>query len=651
MSKEDTQICTTCGTINPQSGGTCLKCGNLFEEDDNILYAEPTTSTDQTISPPSPSFNDRKSDGSLKTTIQLPLNESFSPTVNNPNSSVSNPEVSEPSSLPASGPQPQLSHRNPLDSVFGMGKKGHTLIITLVGTLLVIIILFLSVSQFLRPVHSNPQPTSTSTSLPYPIYPQAIGVYPDEDGENIGLSDGSYALDVRNERPGSDHKIQASEALRKNDGGGAIALWNQAYNEDSNDAETLIYLEDQRVLASGKPYVTIVVGTLLADKPVDYTSRDELQGAYIGQEMHNKDAHPGDLLLRLLVAKSGNVPTNSIKVANQIVQAAQSDKTIVGVLGWSTTNTSLDVVQIFAKAHLPLLSASAAGDYLTGISLYFFRVISPNKFTAAAIAKYTETKLQLQKLVVIYEKDDPFSQSYVDSFTKQYVADGHQAPPRLTYERLSTLEKMTSIVQSVLPAEPDGVLLVGTRSTDIGNLRKVISDSLPHVKVLASGGIYSSTNITSGVYPYTPGLSFDSSGFPDEWQIIKPFAQVPSFFSEYKSQFDPYNQHAGAPYGYQRPTEYPMQAYDAMITLLQGIQIASGAAKQAITGDDLQQALLKIKGSQSVQGVTGQISFGDDHDPANKENLILQAGEKGLQLVYYQGCFLVGDTDCGPHFA
>jgi ABC-type branched-subunit amino acid transport system substrate-binding protein len=94
-----------------------------------------------------------------------------------------------------------------------------------------------------------------------------------------------------------------------------------------------------------------------------------------------------------------------------------------------------------------------------------------------------------------------------------------------------------------------------------------------------------------------------------------------------------------------------MLAYDAMLTFLKGIQIASTTHKESITGRDLQQALLKVNGAQTVQGVTGQISLGADGDPVNKETIILQAEGSDHQLKYYEGCFLVGDQDCGGHFA
>lgn len=545
-----------------------------------------------------------------------------------------NSEVSASRHVPSLAQDLSLTHTKSVSNIW------LRLLLTVTSILIAALLLFLLVPQFL------PQP--------HPIYPRGIGVSLDENGENIGLSDGSYALDVGNERPGSLYKSQASDALRKGDIGAATALWAQALSIDSNDAEASIYREDQRI--SSQPHVTIVVGTELTSKPVDYTSRDQLQGACIAQLEHNKKVPTeGGLSLRLLIAKSGKNPFNSIKVANQIVEAAKSDKTIIGVLGWGTTKASLDVLKVFkdAQLHLPLLSSSSAGDDLINSSPFFFRVTSLNKEGAHVLAKYAKEGLKLQKLVFVYEYQDTFSQNFVDDFAQEFVSDGHQILIQPKYKHGSNNDEITQIVQQVLDKHPDGVLLVGSRATDIANLLQAISKK-SNVKILTTGAQYASADAPLGEYDM-PDFTFVSSGVPGEWQNIKssehvrPPDYISAFFDDYKLQFDRMRAHENA-YGYQQPDSFVMLAYDAMITLLKGIEIASKTGKNALTGDDLQLALLQIDKDHPVQGVAGQISFGADHDPVNKETIVLEATKgRNFNLKYYEGCFLVGDTDCGGH--
>src|SRR5207248_11109216 len=86
-----------------------------------------------------------------------------------------------------------------------------------------------------------------------------IGVTKASDGEYIGISDGTFAFDTG----GADgtNKSDAASKLKSGDVSGAESLLQAAIAQQSNDAESLIYQEDQQVLASGRSYITIIVGT------------------------------------------------------------------------------------------------------------------------------------------------------------------------------------------------------------------------------------------------------------------------------------------------------------------------------------------------------------------------------------------------------
>ena len=179
------------------------------------------------------------------------------------------------------------------------------------------------------------------------------------DKELIGVSDGTVAFGTG----GSDGalKQQAAAALKAGDPSSAETLWSQALQlpNASNDAEVLIYQEDQNVLSSGKPYITIVVGTIMTGANAG-VGQDDLQGAYTAQKEYNDGFKlPNSVLVRLLVANAGSNATDANTVALQIVQAAQADKTIVGVMGWPFSAHALDAVGTLATAHIPMVSANS----------------------------------------------------------------------------------------------------------------------------------------------------------------------------------------------------------------------------------------------------------------------------------------------------
>jgi eukaryotic-like serine/threonine-protein kinase len=157
-------------------------------------------------------------------------------------------------------------------------------------------------------------PVATANHLP-----NGIGVTKAPDGEYIGISDGTFAFDTN--RPDGHFKTQAADKLKARDVSGAESLWQSGLTADTNDAEEFIYLEDQRVLTSGNPYITLVVGTIMTGESID-VGRYDLQGAYIAQkEFNNGHKLSNNLQVRLLIANSGNVATYATVVAQQIVQA------------------------------------------------------------------------------------------------------------------------------------------------------------------------------------------------------------------------------------------------------------------------------------------------------------------------------------------
>src|SRR6266487_5074160 len=160
----------------------------------------------------------------------------------------------------------------------------------------------------------------------------------------------------------------------------AKTLWQAAIKHETNDAEALIYLEDQRVLASGHPYITFVIGTqLTGNQNRVRTGRDNLQGAYVAQKEYNDGFKlPGGMQVRLLIASIGSQRENIVPVVQRLVQEARKDKTIVGVMGWPFSTSSGDAIGALAAAQIPMVSPTAYFDSLTGISPYFFRVIPSN---------------------------------------------------------------------------------------------------------------------------------------------------------------------------------------------------------------------------------------------------------------------------------
>ncbi len=521
---------------------------------------------------------------------------------------------------------------------------GRNFILFVLAIFLITVVAYFA---FVRGPASTLGPASTpgaTTSAPPPAA-TGIGVTKAPDGEYIGVSDGTFAFDTN--RPDGRFKTQAADKLKGNDVSGAQSLWQSGLQQDTSDAEALIYLEDQRVLASGNPYITIVAGTMLTGDNAG-VGRDDLQGAYVAQKEYN-DGHklPNNVQVRLLVASSGNVATYATTVAQQIVQAAQQDHTIVGVMGWPFSSRTINAIRVLAGAHIPMVSQTASSDQLTGISSYFFRVAPSNKGQGIAGAHYAEQALHAKNVALFVDPADSYSSSLAADFSQQFKADGYTIAVTENYTVGSKGQgQLPGLLQDALSHNPDLVYFSGYAS-DISVLLANLPTSGPaaNIQILGGDALYELSGYSTSGRANFSRLHFTSFAYPDEWEIAGLKAQKPAFFTDYANAYNPNGQPHSSTYGYTRTSSDVMLSYDATLALLAGSSHAlnSVGANKNITPADLQQALTQIKGAQAVQGVSGPIAFDTNGDPVNKPFVILYVDPQGrIHQESLQGHLLVG---------
>jgi eukaryotic-like serine/threonine-protein kinase len=508
---------------------------------------------------------------------------------------------------------------------------------------LLAIFLISTVAYFAFPRSPVSNPSSVPTPGVTPSVPNGIGVTKAPDGEYIGISDGTFAFDTN--RPDGRFKTQAADKLKANDIGGAQSLWQAGLQQDTSDAEALIYLEDQRVLSSGNPYITIVVGTMMTGDNVG-VGRDDLQGAYVAQKEFN-DGHklPNNVQVRLLIASSGNDATYATTVAQQIMQVVQQDHTIVGVMGWPFSSRTINAISVLENAHIPMVSQTASSDQLTGISPYFFRVTPSNKGQGMAEARYAEQVLHAKNVALFVDPSDAYSSSLAADFSLQFKADGNNIIVIENYTVGSQGQgQLPGKLQDALSHNPDLIYFSGYAS-DIS----VILANMPttgqfaNLQVMGGDALYELGGYRINGRAGFGRLHFTSFAYPDEWDIAGLSAQKPAFFTDYASAFNPNGQQPSGIYGYTRTSSDVMLSYDATLALLAASNGALGGGKTSITPGDVQQALTRITGAHAIQGVSGPIAFGPDGDPINKPFVILFVDPQGrIHQERLLGCLKLG---------
>ncbi len=477
--------------------------------------------------------------------------------------------------------------------------------------------------------------------FPYPCTPspspssKGIGVIKVKvlNSECIGVSDGSFAFDTN--RADGALKQQAAEKFVAGNPDGAESIWRDAVEEDTNDAEALIYRESERVRESGSPYITLVIGTILTgDTRAVSIGRDNLQGAYVAQKEYNDRAKTrGGTQIRLLIANTGSDPLYATKVAEQIVKVASTDPTLVGVMGWPFSYQSINANAVLVGAKIPIVSPTSSNDSLTGSSLYLFRVTPSNKSQASVAVEYARQRLRAKKVALFVDPGDEYSKDVANDFSDLLKAQGGT----IITEQYSSdsLDKLPDLLHDALGYHPDLIYFSG-----YGDALTVLMADLPtnaQVQVMGGDPFDEMSKLFSKTIHYDR-LHFTVFASPDEWAWLAG-GQIPAFFNDYKQNFDPYGRHIRDPEGYTHADGNVMLSYDAMLTLLKGCDIAL-SQNLKFTPEDLQQALTTISYKQKVQGVSGRILFGPDHDPVDKIVIVVHFDKNGyLQMDAAQGNF------------
>jgi eukaryotic-like serine/threonine-protein kinase len=478
--------------------------------------------------------------------------------------------------------------------------------------------------------------TTTAAATQIPVSSTGIGTTT-VGGQLIGISDGSASFDT-NRAAGSLMQQAATDFVAKNISG-AQTLWRSATSLDSSDAEPLIYLENQRIITAGSPYITFVVGTILTGVATDVqVGRDSLQGAYLAQkEFNTKNA--GGIQVRLLIANSGADANNVTAVANQIVQAVQKDPTIVGVMGWPYSGLSQDAVTILSPAKIPMVSSTASSDALTGISPYFFRVAPPDKSQSRVGALYAQQTLNAKNVAVFMDPADAYSQSLGSGFAQQFKGSSFT----VNYTRGNASSIATALQQALANKPAPDLIYFAGYADDVSILLKDLpnSNTLP---IMGGDALYSQGGYPAGI-PGLTRLHFTAFAYPDEWSLLGYAAKKPAFFTDYPATYAQGKNLTGSPYGYTRAGYNVFLSFDATLALVDAAKDVLGSQTTGLTADKLRAGLSNITGANAIQGVSGQITFGSDGNPVDKVVLTMHITAGGNQMdrkVYPPDKFLVG---------
>jgi ABC-type branched-subunit amino acid transport system substrate-binding protein len=400
-------------------------------------------------------------------------------------------------------------------------------------------------------------------------------------------------------------------------------------NDQSDDVEQLIYAENEHVVPDlSKPHITQIVAVSLTgtDSSSTAVGKVVLRGALIAQKEYNQVAPSKHLPpLRLLVANDGSNAQYANALAKQIVQLADKDSSILGVIGWPfSTFSTEDALTTLDQAHISSISPTLSSNDFTGSFSYFFRIAPPDLQQGTDGALFAKKKWNPQKVAIFVDYGNPYSRSLAMSFAAALEVSGTSVY-FVKYVRDEHADVVPDLVQKALSYKPDLIYFAGY-ANDFDPIRGHLLALRPKLPVMGGDGLYElggyqqNDSNFQNIYFTTFANTYTAID-----QYKQKVAEPQPFSTEYSKTFDRLQEYPTA-IDYSIAESDSILAYDATKALLTAYLRSDHAHQQRAA---IHQALQMMnddgKEKGAIQGASGRISFGPDGNPEEKVIFILHA--------------------------
>lgn len=296
--------------------------------------------------------------------------------------------------------------------------------------------------------------------------------------------------------------------------------------------------------------------------------------------------------IELVPYDSQGVPEQATALAQQ---AINRDK-IVGLVGPAFSGESQQVGPILEEGKIPSVSASA-----TNVTLgqkgwkYWHRIVSNDAIQGAGEADFIARALSAKKVFVIHDNQD-YSKGLADVVTSTLKGKGVTVQNDVIDPEGSDY---ASTVNKVKPANPDAIFYGGYYAEG-GRLLKQLREAGVTARFMSGDG-----SLDAGLAKGAGGTNADGAivGCPC---LVDPTGEAgersKKFADAYKAKFNT------------APAIYAGEGYDSATAFVEAIKAGN------TTSEDINNFLKTV----DAQGVTKQIKFGEDGEPAGGDVYVYQ---------------------------
>jgi potassium efflux system protein len=310
---------------------------------------------------------------------------------------------------------------------------------------------------------------------------------------------------------------------------------------------------------------------------------------------------------------------NKPDLARQKAQEIVDDKRILVVLGHYYSATSLAGGEIYQKAGIPVITASALANDVTEGNDWYFRITFNNRAQAAFLANYIKKILQHDSVSIIYSRD-PYGDSLKDDFQQVFLDIGGQIKYTRGYNpEAKDLEKrIETIVDELYEKglqETPGIIFLATR--EIESAKIVVAMKRKGVKYPIIGDDWGLNELLA-TYPEerrTPGYFSDGiyAAVPIHFDLAGTQAQ--RFQEEFKKKYK------------EKPGITAAMYYDAALVAIRAMRKIEVQGEQKNLAEErkkIRDYLASVNNiNDAIQGISGPIYFDKDGNLTGDKSLTM----------------------------
>ncbi|MFC0036986.1 ABC transporter substrate-binding protein [Actinomadura rayongensis] len=430
--------------------------------------------------------------------------------------------------------------------------------------------------------------------------------------------------------------------------------------------EGRIRRQNEAVVGSGKPYVTVVyLGAMTVD-PADTNPQAQLMadthGELIGLSMaqQERNANGGLPQLRILLANAGSRFRYGADVAARIRDLAARDRHVVAVVGFAQSmRQTNDAIDVLGRSALPMIGTASTfdgmGEQDGRFSPYYFRLAPPNRREAEVAAYWANSGrlsvgngpgTRAKRADVFYDSrpDDLYTRNLAADFARAFHGTVTQRPysdpSQLPGAVIEACKNDADLFYYAGRSQEFRLFLDRIANTGCGGRRIVLADD----DVI----IYVSDNAADLGRNQSVRLYVTPHAAREEWTPpwVGPGYGVHTFFSSFDTVVDRLvGPHAPAN---ERPSlSHAALGFDAVLAVVNAAERVYGEHGRTLPSSAAVLSELTQPGPGArPQGATGPLTFGSrdgGHEVEDKPVLLTRLEDGGrLTLVAMCGDLLAG---------